>query len=149
MTWPLFRFLGRNLSNFCVGFLEKNDINKTFWNQLTFNEIESTETDNAVKGEEDTATKIDIESFEQNLTESETTKLDVGVLEQNSTELEKKTAQIDDSSHEPNSSELEIKTAEIETEHVEDDSDNQNNDNSVEIDQDMNKPLVEFWTTKK
>ena len=59
------------------------------------NEIESTETDNAVKGE-DTATKIDIESFEQNLTESETTKLDVGALEQNSTELEKKTAQIND-----------------------------------------------------
>ena len=45
--------------------------------------------------------------------------------------------------------ELEIKTAEIETKHVEDDPDNQNNDNSVEIDQDMNKPLVEFWTTKK
>ena len=40
--------------------------------------------------------------------------------------------------------ELEIKTAEIETKHVEDDPDNQNNDNSVEIDQDMNKPLVEF-----
>ena len=97
-----------------------------------------------MKGEEDTATKIDIESFEQNLIESETTKLDVGVLEQNSTELEKKTAQIDDGiTHEPNSteSESEIKTAEIETEHVED---NQNNDNSVEIDQDMNKPLVEF-----
>ena len=48
-----------------------------------------------MKGE-DTATKIDIESFEQNLTESETTKLDVGALEQNSTELEKKTAQIND-----------------------------------------------------
>merc|ERR1712008_53470 len=106
------------------------------------NEIESTET-NKVK-EEDTPTKIDIESFEQNLTESETTKLDVGALEQNSTELEKKTAQIDDGSHEQNSAELEIKTAEIETEHVEDDPDNQNNDNSVEIDQDMNKPLVEF-----
>merc|ERR1712008_350354 len=80
------------------------------------NEIESTETDK-VKGE-DTPTKIDIESFEQNLTESETTKLDVGALEQNSTELE-------------------IKAAEIETENVEDDPDNENNDNSVEIDQDM------------
>ena len=96
-----------------------------------------------MKGE-DTPTKIDIESFEQNLTESETTKLDVGALEQNSTELEKKTAQIDDGSHGQNSAELEIKTAEIETENVEDDPDNQNNDNSVEIDQDMNKPLVEF-----
>ena len=59
-----------------------------------------------MKGEEDTATKIDIESFEQNLTESETTKLDVGVLEQNSTELEKKTAQIDDGGHEKNSTEF-------------------------------------------
>ena len=59
-----------------------------------------------MKGEE-TATKIDIESFEQNLTESETTKLDVGVLEQNSTELEIKTAQIDDGiTHEPNSTEF-------------------------------------------
>ena len=94
--------------------------------------------------EEDTATKIDIESFEQNLTGSETTKLDVGALEQNSTELEIKTAQIDDGRHEQNSTELEIKAAEIETEHVEDDPDNQNNDNSAEIDQDMNKPLVEF-----
>ena len=73
---------------FALLFWKIYDINKAFWNQLTFNEIESTETDNAVKGEEDTATKIDIESFEQNLTESETTKLDVGVLEQNSTELE-------------------------------------------------------------
>ena len=44
--------------------------------------------------------------------------------------------------------ELENKTAEIETEHVEDDQENQNNDNSVEIDHDMNKPLVEFWTKK-
>ena len=52
-----------------------------------------------MKGE-DTPHKIDIESFEQNLTESETTKLDVGALEQNSTELEKKTAQTDDGSHE-------------------------------------------------
>ena len=95
---------------------------------------------------EDTATKIDIDPFGQNLTESETTKLDVGVLEQNSTELEIKTGQIDDGSHEQNSTELEIKAAEIETEHVEDDPDNQNNDNSIEIDQDMHKPLVEFWT---
>ena len=91
---------------FALFFWKIYDINKAFWNQLTFNEIESTETDNAVKGEEDTATKIDIESFEQNLTESETTKLDVGVLEQNSTELEKKTAQIDDGGHEQNSTEF-------------------------------------------
>ena len=36
MIWPLFRFLGRNLSNFLVVFGKIKKIKKTFWNYLTF-----------------------------------------------------------------------------------------------------------------
>ena len=36
MIWPLFRSLGRNLSNFSVVFWKIWKIKKTFWNYLTF-----------------------------------------------------------------------------------------------------------------
>ena len=41
MIWPLFRFQGRNLSNFSVVFWKILDIKKTFWDYLTFSKAQN------------------------------------------------------------------------------------------------------------